>query len=337
MRIVWTVLLGYLLMPAWAGRERLPLVDPHATMVATRVALDPARPAARRVGDLVFLGGVALSSADPAFGGYSSLHVAGDRVTLLSDGGNVVRFRLDRQWRVHEARFTALPDGPGRGWDKHDRDSESMSVDARSGAVWVGFEGSNAIWRYDPGLTAAQAHVAPPAMADWPVNSGAEALTLLPGGGMAVITEAMESPYATRRSGIVFTGDPVRGPRRGFAFDYVPPAGSDPSDMAVLPDGRWLILVRYFSGYGFSSALTVVDPRRVTPGATVRGRVIATLAAPLLHDNFEGVAVTQEGPRDHPATIVWLVSDDNQLWPLQRSLLLKFRLDPPPAPRRGQR
>ena len=46
---------------------------------------------------------------------------------------------------------------------------------------------------------------------------------------------------------------------------------------------------------------------------------------PLIHDNFEGVAITREG-RD---TIVWLVSDDNQLF-LQRSLLLKFKLDPVP-------
>lgn len=324
MRIAWTVLLAYVLMPAWSGHERLPLLGSHAEIVATPVALDAAHPATRRVGDLVFLGGVALSSPDPAFGGFSALHVAGDRVTLLSDGGAIVRFRLDPAWRVYDAAFAALPGGPGRGWDKQDRDSESMSI-ARNGDVWVGFEGSNSLWRYDAALSRARAHVAPRAMKDWPVNAGAEAMTLLPGGEMAVIAEAKPWPHAKGRAGIVFTGDPVAAPQRGFRFNSVPPPGSDPSDMTVLPDGRWLILTRYFSGYGFGSALTVVDPRRVKPGATVAGRVIATLAAPLIHDNFEGVAVTREGR----ATVVWLASDDNQLWPLQRSLLLKFRLDPP--------
>ncbi|GAA3260107.1 hypothetical protein GCM10020258_22400 [Sphingomonas yabuuchiae] len=50
--------------------------------------------------------------------------------------------------------------------------------------------------------------------------------------------------------------------------------------------------------------------------------MLAELDSPLIHDNFEGVAVTQEAG----ATILWLVSDDNQLF-LQRNYLLKFRLE----------
>ena len=46
---------------------------------------------------------------------------------------------------------------------------------------------------------------------------------------------------------------------------------------------------------------------------------------------FEGLAIT----REHGQTIVWLVADDNLL-PLQRSLLLKFRLNPD-APRKAAR
>ncbi|MGO7251670.1 esterase-like activity of phytase family protein, partial [Rhizobium brockwellii] len=65
-----------------------------------------------------------------------------------------------------------------------------------------------------------------------------------------------------------------------------------------------------------------VSADQITPGRVARGRLIAELDSPLIHDNFEGVAVTQEGG----ATILWLVSDDNQLF-LQKSYLLKFRLD----------
>lgn len=325
MRIVWSVLLVLLLVPGWSGLPRLALFGPHPDIAATAVALDPADPARGRVGALVYLGGIALSSHDPAFGGFSSLHVAGDRFTLLSDGGNIVRFRLDPAWQIHDPQFAELPDGPEQGWQKQDRDSESMSVDPRTGAIWVGFETANAFWRYDAGFRRAQAHVAPPVMRDWPINQGPEAMTLLPGSGMATIAETVPWNGHRGRAGVIFTGDPSVNPRHGFRFDYIPPHGYDVTDMAVLPDGRWLVLTRRFARLAFSSALVLVDPHRLQAGAVLRGRVLATLAAPLIHDNFEGVAVTREGG----ATIVWLVSDDNQLEPLQRSLLLKFRLDLP--------
>ena len=50
-------------------------------------------------------------------------------------------------------------------------------------------------------------------------------------------------------------------------------------------------------------------------------REIARLQPPLTIDNMEGVSVTVENGR----TIVWLASDDN-FFPLQRTLLLKFAL-----------
>lgn len=323
MRLLICALLFLLFVPDWSGHARIPLLGPDPAFTVEPVLLDPATPKRTRVGDLIYLGGVRLKSDDPQFGGFSSLTVAGDRFTLLSDSGDIVRFVLDRHWRVHDRSYAELPDGPGTGWEKRDRDSESMSVDRRTGAIWVGFENDNAFWRYDSRFSKAQAHVAPPAMQGWPENKGPEAMMLLPRGGMVTIGE--EKPWRGHkgRAGIVFAGDPSVAPRRGFRFDYIPPAGSSPSDMTLLPDGRWLILNRRFAWFRFSNVLTIVDPADVRPGATVRGREIATLAAPLIHDNFEGVAATQEGH----ATVIWLVSDDNQL-PVQRSLLLKFRLEP---------
>ncbi|MEG3177183.1 esterase-like activity of phytase family protein [Sphingomonas sp. RB3P16] len=323
MRIVWSVLLCLVAIPDWMGEAHRPQIGPRLTFHAERVDLDFNDPHVSRVGDLVWLGGIKLVSSDPAFGGYSSLHVAGDRFTLLSDGGDIIRFAMGRDFKLHDQSWAKLPDGPGTGWVKRDRDSESMSVDPRTGDIWVGFESHNAFWRYDAGFRHALAHVEPPVMANWPENEGPEAMTLLPGGGMATINETTPWPGQLGRGGIVFFGDPVAHPRRGFRFNFVPPNGYDVTDMTVLPDGRWLILTRRFAQLRFSSKLTIVDARRIKPGATVRGRDIATIAAPLLHDNFEGVAATREAG----ATIVWLVSDDNQ-FALQRSLLFKFRLDP---------
>lgn len=324
MRILISVLLLLFFIPEWMGEKKLDLFGPDPVMTASPVTLDSTDPVHRRVGRLTWLGGVRLTSPDPAFGGFSSLHVVRDRFTLLSDGGNIVQFRMDPQWRIGATRFAELPDGPGTGWPKIDRDSESMTVDPRTGTTWVGFETYNAIWRYSPGLLRGEAHAVPPAMAWWPRNKGPEAMTLMPGGGMLVIAETEPWPKGRGRAGIRFSGDPTEAPRAGFRFSYIPPKGYDPTDMAVLPDGDLMILHRRFVlPFNFTTKLTIVDSAAIRPGAVVRGREIATIAAPLLHDNFEGLAITREGP----ATIVWIVSDDNQFF-MQRSLLLKFRLDP---------
>ena len=331
MRILLSVLLLLFLVPPWMGESQLPLLGRDAVFEARPVLLDPADPARRRLGQLTWLGGVQLTSSNPAFGGFSSMHVAGDHFTLLSDGGNIVRFRMDSRWRLSERGFAELPAGPGAGWLKEDRDSESMTVDPATGESWVGFEAANAIWRYAPGFTRAEVHSAPPAMADWPLNEGPEAMTRLPDGGFIVIAETRPwhrgGKKGKGRAAIRFSGDPAEHPRAGFLFSYLPPKGYDPSDMAVLPDGRLLVLNRQFRvPFEFAAKLVVIDPAAIRPGALVQGREIATLARPLIHDNFEGLGITREGG----ATIIWVCSDDNQ-FVLQRSLLLKFRLEPDPV------
>jgi hypothetical protein len=67
--------------------------------------------------------------------------------------------------------------------------------------------------------------------------------------------------------------------------------------------------------------VTIADALVPQAGATIERREIARLQPPLTIDNMEGVSVTVENGR----TIVWLVSDDN-FFPLQRTLLLKFAL-----------
>jgi hypothetical protein len=311
----------FALATSWSGPERRPILGNHADIAAVRVPLDSTDPARRRVGALTYLGGVALSSSDGAFGGFSSLSVAGDRFTLLSDGGNIVRFRMGADFRVSEPTFGDLPAGPGLGWDKGDRDSESMSVDPATGRVWVGFERTNQIWRYAPGLTAPEAMAAPRAMARWMDNGGAESMVRLHDRRFLVIAETDRRDGAPRKA-LMFSGDPTTHPDAGFRFGYLPPAGFDPSDAVELPDGRVLILNRKIAlPFTWSAVLTLIDPRAIRRGAVVTGREVARFASPLTVDNFEGLAVTREGD----ATILWMVSDDN-LFVLQRTLLMKFRL-----------
>lgn len=328
MRILLSVLLILLFVPSWSGDPRLALLPQQAEMAAHPVHLDPLNPDRVKLGGLTFLGGVYLTGPGPAFGGFSAMSVEGDHFTLLSDGGNIVSFRMGADWQVREPHFAELPDGPGIGWRKEDRDSESLTRDPATGQFWIGFERANEIWRFAPGLARAEARVAPRAMADWSMNGGPESLARLRDGSFIVLAEdqdakrgGVEQPGV--KVGLWFAGDPTEPGQRSFAFGYRPPRGFLPTDVAELPDGRLAVLNRKASlREGFTAVLTIVDRDAVRPGRIATGREVARFAAPVVHDNFEALATTREGD----STILWIASDDNQLF-LQRSLLLKFRLD----------
>lgn len=324
--IVRSVLLALLFVPSWSTVPRLPLLGAKPRFTVAPVVLYPESPARRRIGSLVFERGYRLRSSDPAFGGFSSLIVDDDRFTLLSDGGNIVRFRLDAKGRVTDRHFAELPAGPGSGWEKSDRDSESMTRDPATGTIWVGFENTNAIWAYTPGLVKPLRHEAPGAMRDWPTNGGVEAMARLRGGAFILLSETgfWRGQKGRDMAGIRFDGDPTLPNRRGFRFSYRPPAGYKPTDIAELPGRGLLVLNRRFRvTNGFRVVLTLVDPAQIKPGAIVHGREVARFAPPTLADNFEGVAIVREA--DGGAGL-WIVSDDNQSR-LQQTLLLKFRID----------
>lgn len=117
MRAARLILLTLLcLASSWSGPGQRDILGQRADIAAVRVPLDASDPARTTVGALTYLGGVELSSRDGAFGGFSSLSVAGDRFTLLSDGGNIVRFRMDGDFRIGDPQFGDLPAGPGRDW-----------------------------------------------------------------------------------------------------------------------------------------------------------------------------------------------------------------------------
>ena len=73
-----------------------------------------------------------------------------------------------------------------------------------------------------------------------------------------------------------------------------------------------------------SAKLTLIDPAMIKEDAAVQPQLLAALAAPLLVDNMEALAVTQQDGR----LIVWMLSDNN-FSAMQRSLLLKFALTLP--------
>jgi hypothetical protein len=291
-------------------------------VTATPVPLDPRDPGQMQLGSLRYLGGWVLKGTDRRFGGVSSMTIEDGHFVMLSDGGVVTRLRFAGSGPVADFAMTELPDGPGDGSEKADRDSESSTYDPASGHVWAGFETRNQIWRYTKGFAMADGHAAPKLMADWPDNLGAEAMVRLTDGRFLVFAETKKCPDGSHYA-LLFPGDPVEHPDAA-AFCYKgPPGGFAPTDAVQLPNGRVIVLHRRFGiSAGFSAALTVIDPKAIAPGGPpVEGKLLATLAPPLTVDNMEALAIQQTSN----GLVLWIASDDNYFF-LERTLLIAFAL-----------
>ena len=325
MRLLPFVVLPLLLLPRMDRLPPMPrpVLGPDSVVRATPIPLVADDPAVERVGRLRFLKGWRLENADPAFGSFSAMLVDRDGLVLLNDAGGLVRLALDAQGNPGAAHFGNLPAGPGGALVKRNRDSESMTRQGGDGPIWVGFENRNAIWRYAPDLSRGERGRAPPEMRRWPVNGGAEAMVRLRSGRFLVFSErAGQVPGASEA--LLYDRDPTDPAAKARRFSYRPPAGFEITDAVELPDGRILALHR---GLGIrpilSAKVSIVDPARIEEGALLMGDEIATLAPPVAVDNMEAIAVTREQGR----TIVWIASDDNFGYLLQRNLLLKFALE----------
>jgi hypothetical protein len=282
--------------------------------------LDPAHPGQRRVGELIFLAAWELGSGNEDFGGISALAaLPGGRFVGVSDAGTLIGFGLTSDDRTDRPFIAPLPDSEGPDKSYKDRDSEGIVYDPASGQFWVSYEAKHAIRRFSRSFARMTGVRKLSGRYQWPDNKGFEALIRLTDGRFVAIGENLEDGM---HEGLLFSGDPVEAGTTVSGFDYRPPGGYRVTDGTMLPDGRLLVLNRKISfPQGFAAKLAIVDVAEITRNAVVSGDVHATLAAPLLVDNMEGIAITQ----DNGGTIVWLVSDNNfNIW--QRTLLMKFRL-----------
>lgn len=296
---------------------RVPRLD--ATLRATPVLLDSRDPSIRRVGDLVFRRGWALESDAPRFGAISAMAVEDGAVAAISDSGDLFLFALPDSAGAARVRILALPIVRGSPALKRNRDTESLAM--ADGRIWVGFERGNLIARYRRADARLEGFARPEAMRRWPRNAGAEAMARLSDGRFVVFGEGMRG--AAETPVILFDGDPSVSGTPALTARYRRPGGYRATDAAVLPDGRLLILNRRVDWIGtFSVKLVIADLPEWRAGATIEGREIATLEAPLTVDNMEALSVAVENGR----TIVRIASDDNFMG-MQRTLLLEFELD----------
>lgn len=314
------------------GRAPVPVEskENRVRLVITRQDLPPAKVLAGFLGPFRMEGAWQLSSTNSRVFGYSALiGRPGGRLLAFNDGGAVLSF----------APPGAGPTRPGTRWltfsereeDKDGHDVESVAHDPATGRFWLGLEGSNVIVRLSPKL-AETARVAPKAMAQWGSNTGAEAMTRLPDGRFVAIREVTPSWTESRlHDGVLFSGDPIKHPvARTFSFDG--PDNFSVVDMAMLPDGRALVLMRRLlwpMPLRFAGRIVIVDTAKIRPGTVLRSATLASLASILPVDNFEAIAAV---PQPDGRITVWVMSDDNKMRVLQRTLLWKLSVDPAKLP-----
>ncbi len=304
-----------------------PIRDAMVGVRAIPVALYPDDPDRHDLGAFSYLGGWQIIGDVGWFGGLSSLRADGNHLTAISDAGAVTEFDVGRFGHVSDAHIMPIPAACGTGGDKADRDSESLAYDVVDGDWWIGLEGRNAICRVDHDFRRTQRYARPAAMANWPFNYGPETLLRMDDGRFVVIAEGTPGDGATRPL-LVFTNDPTDPKAVPQRLSYRPPVGFNPTDAAQLPDGRIIVINRRFTPWSmFTVRLTLIDPRRFSPRAVIEGREIARFESPVVTENYEGIAITQDNDR----LVMWLVSDSN-FAAFQRTLLLKFAIDPAKLP-----
>lgn len=334
MRLPLKPFVGFCLLVAAACAGVPPAKPVGAQPVELKIQSDPLllkldEPGLRRIGKLLWRGGVSMTANSPNFGGWSDLDISADGRTLtsISDLGSwlTATVQYDSQGNLAglgQARIGSLRGLNGQPLaNKIDADAEGMAR-LNDGSWLVSFERNHRIWR-NPTLDGTPVAInLPPAFEHQPANGGIEALTAMPDGRIVAISE----DYSTTPGFVVgWIGTPSGEGRYAWAtFQYTKIADFNPTAMAPMPDGGFVLLERAFDmARGVRVRVMRADAAEFQPGGTVRPHELARLASPWAVDNLEGVSATR-GPRGE--TLLWLISDDNFNM-LQRNLLLLFELE----------
>lgn len=298
------------------------------TLTARPIPLSMGNPALEQIGSLRYLGGLWLEAEDPGFGGLSGLVLqeaaAGPALIAVTDQGSRFSARLvvkdGRLEGLEDAALEPLTELQGKALaGKAYSDAESITR-LPDGRILVGFERRHRLWSYGPGLTGpARAMETPSLLGQAPTNGGLESIASWPDGRVVAIAESLRLPSGNHAGFLLEAGAwaPLEWKASGPGFL--------PVDATVLPGGDLAILERRFSAMppaGVVSRILRVRKDDVRSGAVLQGTLMAELTAPLVTENFEGLAVLA-GPR---GAAYLAVLSDNNFSPLQRTLLLWFEL-----------
>lgn len=297
---------------------------------AIPIRLSAEEPGPQRLGGLTFVSGFELRSADRRFGGLSGLALSADGSMLyaVSDRGFWISIvtRHDAEGRLIALGAMEMADlqtPAGTPVSGRQRDAEGLAREP-DGSFIVSFEQIHRLWRYLPPPAAfkapAQPVPVPAELAGAPNNGGIEGVAVLPDGRILMITEEYENPDGSVKGWFLEQG-------RFDSVSYVPSQGFRLTDIAALANGDILVLERRYGQLSsWAARIKRVPKESLRAGARLSGQELARLEPPLVVDNFEGIAVRED---PNAGTLVYIISDDNYS-PLQRTLLLQFRLEPLP-------
>ena len=288
-----------------------------------QVILSHEEPDRRQVGALRFRGGLDLHSKDGRFGGLSGLDISpeGRRLIAIADRGTWFTGRLTYDSagqlsgisNTHMQPVIGTDGNPLTGRASTDSESIARLID---GSLIIGFEQRHRLSRFTAPDAPAKPVGSPQALGTSPRTGGAEAVTRLWGNELLVLSERLEAGPGIA-AGWVGTDRTWRavGLRKTGLFHPVGAATRD--------DGTVFLLERRFTAIGrIAARISRVPPGTIAPGGVFEGSELGELSAPLVADNFEGIAVRHDAPGE---TLIYIISDDN-FHSLQRTLLLMFSL-----------
>lgn len=296
----------------------------------------------RTFGALTFLGGLTLTSRSGRFGGLSGMVGSDDGRDLLvvSDDGDWIALRLDQKTDGTPLGVSAARIDRRVGVDgapvssKTAGDAEALARDGDGYLVSV--ESERQLLFYpgpDPTIAAPTRRALPKEAGCVPGNGGLEAIAVAPpaspvAGALVMFAErgCDSGPAATGKGALPVWLSDTGGIRR---LRLVKDGDFRPTDAAFLPGGDLLLLERRYNG-GFDIGMRIRRiPRDAFAGtAPLDGPVLIEADFAYEIDNMEGLAVSRDA-RGRP--LITLISDDNKSF-LQRTLLLRFRLEEIPPP-----
>lgn len=259
------------------------------------------------------------SAQNRYFGGFSALMTLRDgRLRAFTDRG--------MRYTFMEPDFDGPPLGkkpvvrqlvePELMWDLWD--IESATRDPATGDYWLGYESLHAVHRFSVASEGTGLYRFPPELG-WGANSGAEAMERLADGRFLVIGEG-------QAEALVYPGDPVEGAEPARIPFAVPEPDYVVTDIAQLPDGRILFLMRavVWGFPPFASLIAIGELPEVGAQDPWRPEVQLYFEGVVPQDNYEAIAVR---PLDDGTIAVWVMADDN-FSIQQRTLLAKLLYDP---------
>jgi len=314
------------------------LLVPQAVIAANDVSvkssrhfLDGEEPSRTEFGKLIYLSGITMHSDDPDFGGISGLQVSADgtRLLAITDKGKWLGAHLiyekDRLAGLDQVELLALRGEDGRVISgKKWTDSESLTLEQPgnlSGPAYVSFEGRHRILYYPAGLSGKPSPVQMPSgLAQAPSNKGIEAFGRRADGSFIALAEEYLDRDGNHTGWLV-------GKDRAHNIYLRREGEFDPTDLEFLPDGDLLVLERRYSLLGGPGMqIRRIRADTIKPDALLDGEVLINLTARYGIDNFEGLAARVNAAGE---TIIYVVSDNN-FNPLQKNLLLMFKLKQQP-------